>query len=86
MSQSLFGQPSGPTADGLPACGLRCEAQLEKLRTRLEGDEKELVRLDGEARHLLRSLSALTKAVWAAALSTFGVLLSFLFWYVQQLG
>ena len=61
-------------------------AQLEKLRARLEGDEKELVRLDGEARHLLRSLSALTKAVWAAALSTFGVLLSFLFWYVQQLG
>lgn len=64
---------------------LRCEPRFDGLRSRLETDEKELVRLDAEARSLLRSLSALTKAVWAVALSTFGVLLSFFVWYVQQL-
>ncbi len=37
-------------------------------------------------RAIRSSLSALIKAVWAVALSTFGVLLSFLTWYVQHLG
>ena len=62
-----------------------CEKRFDGLRERLETGEKELVRLDGEARHLLRSLTALTKAVWAAALSIFGVLCSFVIWYIQHL-
>ena len=71
----------GLVCEALP----HCEKRFDGLRDRLETSEKELVRLDGEARHLLRSLSALTKAVWAAALSIFGVLGSFAVWYIQQL-
>ncbi len=62
-----------------------CEARFDRLRTRLDEDEKQLVRLDGETRHLVRSLTALTKAIWAVALSIFGVLLGFVVWYVQHL-
>ena len=59
--------------------------ELAQLRARLDEDEKQLVRLEGETRHLVRSLSALTKAMWAAALSIFGVLLGFAVWYIQHL-
>ena len=62
-----------------------CEARFDNLRARLAEDEKQLVRLEGETRHLVRSLSALTKAMWAAALSIFGVLLGFVVWYIQHL-
>ena len=71
----------GAVCEALP----HCEKRFDGLRDRLENSEKELVRLDGEARHLLRSLAALTKAVWAAALSLFGVLCSFVIWYIQHI-
>lgn len=64
----------------------QCTQRFEGLRSRMESSEKELVRLDGESRHTLRSLSSLIKAIWAVALSTFGVLLSFVVWYIQHLG
>ena len=76
------GAPERALCSTLP----QCEKRFDSLRSRLESGEKELVRLDGENRYLLRSLSSLIKAMWAVALSTFGVLLSFLIWYIQHLG
>lgn len=83
MSQPLYVCPDTP-AGGLRQAAI-CEARFDTLRARLDEDEKQLVRLDGETRHLVRSLSALTKAMWAAALSIFGVLLGFVIWYIQHL-
>lgn len=83
MSQPLYVCPD-TSAGGLRQAAI-CEARFDRLRARLDEDEKQLVRLDGETRHLVRSLSALTKAMWAAALSIFGVLLGFVVWYIQHL-
>lgn len=83
MRQFMCEAPGGRGNEREPLAA--CEKRFDDLRGRLESGEKELVRLDGEARYLLRSLSSLIKAVWAVALSTFGVLLSFLVWYIQHL-
>jgi hypothetical protein len=83
MSQAVCSCPETPVGQ-LRQVAL-CEARFDTLRARLHDDEKQLVRLEGETRHLVRSLSALTKALWAAALSIFGVLLGFAVWYIQHL-
>ncbi len=78
------GYACGDTAGQMRQLAL-CEARFDTLRARLDEDEKQIVRLDGEIRYLVRSLAALTKAIWAVALSIFGVLLGFVVWYIQHL-
>lgn len=83
MAQPMYPCAEVP-AGAMPQAAI-CEARFDTLRARLDADEKQLVRLEGETRHLVRSLSALTRAMWAAALSIFGVLLGFVVWYIQHL-
>lgn len=83
MSQPVYVCPDTSAGQMHPLA--LCEARFDTIRARLDEDEKQLVRLEGETRHLVRSLSALTKAMWAAALSIFGVLLGFVVWYIQHL-
>ncbi len=86
MTTAAWNAPPAAPAAVQPPCRTQdsCDTRLEAMRTRLETGEKELVRLDGEVRHLLRSLSAVTKALWAAATASFGVLLGFFIWYVES--
>ena len=83
MSQPVYVCPDTPAGQMHPRP--LCAARFDTIRARLDEDEKQLVRLEGDTRHLVRSLSALTKAMWAAALSIFGGLLGFVVWYIQHL-
>ena len=61
------------------------EHASEDITRRAGKHEQDIAGFKSDIRHMFESLRALTRALWAVALSSVTILISFVVWYIQNL-